>query len=284
MRTIAHLSDLHFGREDPRVVAALLAELDARRPTLVAVSGDLTQRARRAQFEAARAFLDRIAAPKIVVPGNHDVPLYDLVRRTLSPLGRYARTISSDLAPVYEDDELHVAGVTTARSLTWKEGRISLAQIDALRARFCVDARRLRVLVAHHPLSPPAHRPRQRLVGRSGRALRALAGCGLDVVLSGHLHRLAHGALAHPVERLARTVLAFHAGSSTSVRLRGEPNSYNWLEVDGPRVALTIRSYAGAGFATVQHRLFERGEDGWRAVDGVPVEADAPAGPVRREG
>jgi 3',5'-cyclic AMP phosphodiesterase CpdA len=277
MRTIAHLSDLHFGKEDPAVVAALLEELAARRPSVVAVSGDLTQRARRAQFAAARAFLDAIDAPKVVVPGNHDVPLYDVLRRAMSPLGRYRRTITSDLSPEYADEELHVAGVNTARSLTWKEGRISVEQIEALRATFCDDTGRLRVLVAHHPLSPPAERPRHRLAGRSGRALRALEGCGLDLVLTGHLHRLAHGELEHPVERLARSVLAFHAGSSTSVRLRGEPNSYNWIEVDGSRLALEIRSWAGRGFGTVQERRFVRGPDGWRAMDGVPVEADVPA-------
>lgn len=278
MRTIAHLSDLHFGREDPAVVAALLADLEALRPSLVAVSGDLTQRARRSQFRAAREFLDRIPAPRVVVPGNHDVPLYDLVRRFASPLGRYARLVTPVLAPVYADDELLVAGVSTARSLTWKEGRISLEQIEALRRELCREAAsgKLRVLVAHHPFGTAADRPRARVAGRSGRALHALAACGLDVVLTGHLHRLAHGELEHPVERLARSVLAFHAGSATSVRLRGEPNSYNWLEVDGPRLALTVRTYAGGRFVAAQQRRFERVQEAWRSADGAPVEAPAP--------
>jgi 3',5'-cyclic AMP phosphodiesterase CpdA len=278
MRTIAHLSDLHFGREDPDVVAALLAELGERRPTVVAVSGDLTQRARPTQFRAARAFLDRIEAPQVVVPGNHDVPLYDVVRRFTSPLGRYARFVTPELEPAYADDALHVLGVSTARSLTWKEGRISLDQIEALRRRFCDGAAppRLRVLVAHHPFGAAADGARPRVAGRSGRALRVLAGCGLDLLLTGHLHRLAHGELEHPVERLSRAVLAFHAGSATSVRLRGEPNSYNWIEVDGPRLVLTIRSFAGDRFATVQRRVFERGDAGWRAADGAPIEAPAP--------
>jgi 3',5'-cyclic AMP phosphodiesterase CpdA len=281
MRTLAHLSDLHFGREDPAVVAALLADLETLRPSVVAVSGDLTQRARRSQFRAAREFLDRIAAPLVVVPGNHDVPLYDLVRRFISPLGRYARLVTPVLAPVYADDEILVAGVATARSLTWKEGRISLEQIEALRRELCREGapERLRVLVAHHPFGTAADRPRERVAGRSGRALRALTACGLDVVLTGHLHRLSHGELEHPVERLGRSVLAFHAGSATSVRRRGEPNSYNWIEVDGPRLALTIRSYAGGRFATVQRRRFERVQDGWRSADGAPVEAPAPLSP-----
>lgn len=279
MRIIAHLSDLHFGREDPRTVAALLSDLEALRPSVVAVSGDLTQRARPAQFRAARDFLDRIGAPLVVVPGNHDVPLWDVARRFLAPLGRYRGIVTPELAPVYVDDELHVVGVSTARSLTWKEGRISVEQIEALRRELCgaPGGARLRVVVAHHPFGTAHDRPAQRLVGRSGRALRALERCGLDLLLTGHLHRLANGALEHPVERLARTVLAFHAGTATSVRMRGEPNSYNAIEVDGQRLVLTIRSLADGRFVALQRRVFERGDAGWRAVDGVPVEAPAPA-------
>lgn len=273
---IAHLSDLHFGREDPPVVEALLDDLAALRPTVVAVSGDLTQRARPAQFRAARAFLDRIAAPRVVVPGNHDVPLYDVARRFLAPLARYTRIVTPDLAPVYEDEALVLAGVSTARSLTWKEGRISVAQIEALRRRFCADGARLHVLVAHHPFAAPGDRPRANVAGRSARALRALAGCGLDLLLTGHLHVGANGELEHPVERLARSVLAFHAGTATSDRRRGEPNSYNWLELDGPSLVLTIRSFGARGFEPSQRRAFVRADDGWRAAGGAPLEAVAP--------
>jgi 3',5'-cyclic AMP phosphodiesterase CpdA len=283
MRTIAHVSDLHFGRDDPRAVEALVAELAHRRPSLLAVSGDLTQRARPEQFRAARAFLERIRAPRVVVPGNHDVPLYDVVRRFVSPLGRYARLVTPDLAPAFADEELHVVGVSTARSLAWKEGRISTEQIARLRDAFCAPggAERLRVVVAHHPFAAPPGRPRQRLAGRSARALRALAGCGLDLLLTGHLHRGSHGELEHPAERLSRRVLTFHAGSATSDRLRGEPNAYNWIEVDGPRLALEVRAFDGDRFVTAVERRFERGADGWRALDGAPVPriADAPAAP-----
>ncbi len=283
MRTLAHVSDLHFGRDDPRVVEALADELSVRRPSLLAVSGDLTQRARAGQFRAARAFLDRIPAPRVVVPGNHDVPLYDVVRRFAAPLERYTRLVTPELAPSYLDDELHVAGVSTARSLTWKEGRISTAQIARLAEAFCAPggAERLKVVVAHHPFAATAERPRLRVAGRSVRALRALAGCGLDLILTGHLHHGSHGALEHPAERLSRRVLAFHAGSATSDRLRGEPNAYNWIEVDGPRLALAVRAFAGRRFVTAIERSFERRADGWRAADGapVPVVTDAPAAP-----
>ena len=114
MRRIAHISDLHFGAEDSVVAADLLDDLSRQRPDLVVVSGDLTQRARRGQFEAARAYLDQIAAPKVIVPGNHDLPLYDFVRRIVSPLGRYFRYINPELNPMFQDEEIAVVGVNTA--------------------------------------------------------------------------------------------------------------------------------------------------------------------------
>ena len=128
MARIAHLSDIHFGAHDPRIVDAATAWLEERRPDLVVISGDLTQRARVEQFRAAAAWLNRLrgAGLKIlVIPGNHDVPLFDVVRRFARPLARYKRYISRDLCPFYEDDEVAILGLNTARSLTIKDGRIN---------------------------------------------------------------------------------------------------------------------------------------------------------------
>ena len=108
MKTIAHLSDLHFGREDPAVVAGVVRELEIRKPSLVAVSGDLTQRARTGQFRAARAFLDRLPAPIVVVPGNHDIPLFNVFARWLAPLGGYREHINADPEPFFHDEALAV--------------------------------------------------------------------------------------------------------------------------------------------------------------------------------
>lgn len=275
MRTIAHLSDLHFGREDPAAVAALLADLAVLAPSLVAVSGDLTQRARRAEFAAARGFLARIAAPTLVVPGNHDVPLFDVARRFLSPLGRYRRYVSAELAPAFEDDELLVVGLTTARSLTWKAGRVSRDQMEALRRRLCGGAPgRLRVLVAHHPFSPPAGHPREAVVGRAAQALAHLARCGLDLVLTGHLHREFAGDLGG--HTLARAALALHAGSATSRRLRGEANSYHLVRVRGARLEVELRAFDGVAFRPLRTARFLRTGAGWAAI-GEPPGADAGA-------
>lgn len=285
MTTLAHLSDLHFGREDPAAVEALLADLSALAPSLVAVSGDLTQRARRGEFERARVFLGRVPAPLLVVPGNHDVPLFDVPRRFLAPLARYRAFISPELAPSWEDDDVLVLGVNTARSLTWKAGRISVAQMERLRAGFCRGPQeRLHVLVAHHPFSPPAGRPREALVGRGAAAVAALSRCGLDLVLTGHLHREFTGDLAG--HTLSRAALALHAGSAVSRRLRGEANSYNLVRVRGPllwppaggdaprgtgaRVDVELRAFDGRAFRSMRTSRFLRTGEGWVAIGEPP--------------
>src|SRR4030095_11831424 len=152
MRTIVHLSDLHFGRIDPAVVAPLIETIRQIKPDLVAVSGDLTQRARSHQFEEARAFLDELPKPQIVVPGNHDVPLHNVFARFLEPLTKYRRHITSDLRPFYYDDEIAVMGVNTARSLTIKGGRINEEQVAWMRERLCAcDPAVVKIVVTHHP-------------------------------------------------------------------------------------------------------------------------------------
>src|SRR5688500_3797681 len=133
MRTIAHLSDLHFGDTDAAVVERLIEKVRELNPDMLIVSGDLTQRARSSQFQDARAFLDVLPLPQIIVPGNHDVPLYNVIRRFLSPLARFRKYITSDLTPEYHDDELAVFGINTARSLTIKGGRVSEEQVEKLK-------------------------------------------------------------------------------------------------------------------------------------------------------
>ena len=126
MRTIVHLSDLHFGRLDVRIIEPLVQRIDSIRPDLVAISGDLTQRARRRQFREARAFLDKLSFPTLVVPGNHDVPLFNVAERLLDPFRGYRRFVSANLEPAHLDDEVAVVGLNSARALiTGGRGRLN---------------------------------------------------------------------------------------------------------------------------------------------------------------
>jgi len=266
MRKIAHISDLHFGTEDPLVARGLLKELTARSPHLVAISGDLTQRARKREFVAARAFLNELAPPIVVVPGNHDIPLYNLLARFLRPLAGYGKFITPDLHPSYRDDEMVVMGTNTARSNTWKDGRISLKQIERLREQFESAATvPLKVLVAHHPFIPHEHDGGAALVGRLPLALQMLEECGCDLILAGHLHQAYSGNQAAYHLQRKRSILIAQAGTGISRRRRNEPNTYNYIEYHDDQLRLEVRGWQGAKFETVTVKQFHRRDDGWTA-------------------
>jgi 3',5'-cyclic AMP phosphodiesterase CpdA len=272
MRTVAHLSDLHFGRDDPRAVEALRTDLVAASPDLVVVSGDLTQRARPREFRAARAFLAGLGAPVLAVPGNHDVPLYDVLLRFLTPLSRWHRHFAQPPEPAFEDDEVVLAGVSTARSNVWKEGRISLEQIARVQALFRASPGKLKVLVAHHPFAPPEDLPRASIVGRSRIALDALAREGLDLVLTGHLHHGHLRDLRDHFQSLGRSILTAQASTAVSMRRRGEPNAYNLLALGRDGIALEVRGLGEGAFSSLGRMVFVRGVDGWREE---PAPSDA---------
>ena len=266
MRTLAHLSDLHFGRIDPALIEPLLARLQEIGPQLVAVSGDLTQRARAEQFEQARAFLDRLTVPRLVVPGNHDVPLFRVWERFLSPLGKYKRYIDADLEPSFVDAEVAVLGVNTARSLTFKGGRINEQQIESLRRRLQALPESLtKVIVTHHPFDIPDEPQNDELVGRAEQAMAAFADCGVDILLSGHFHtgRAGETSTRHPLAGYA--ALAVQAGTATSTRGRGESNSFNVLRIDGDAATVEVHAWqAQAGvFAIERTERFRRQAERW---------------------
>jgi 3',5'-cyclic AMP phosphodiesterase CpdA len=273
MARIAHLSDVHFGAHDPAVVAGAEAWLVEARPDVVVISGDFTQRARTDQYREAAAFLDRIEAGGIAtlaVPGNHDVPLYDIVGRFTRPLHRYRRYIDDDLCPWFENDRLAILGINTARSLTLKDGRISHAQMAILRERFReVPKERTRILVTHHPLFAmpigEAGAPSE-AVGRHGEALQAVADAGVHIMLAGHFHR-SFAESARKMVRNAGPALVIQAGTATSTRLRhGETQSFNLVcAARNDRVDVEVIAWDGAAFRAGSRAGFAFDGENWEA-------------------
>src|ERR671921_393319 len=245
MKKIFPLSDLRFGRIDAALVEPLAEAVNEARPSLVVVSGDLTQRARSQQFEEARAFLDRLPRPQVVVPGNHDVPLYDVYSRFARPLDKWRRFISEEVEPTYEDEEMVVAGVNTARSLTRKYGRVNEQQVAGLRERLCkYPDGVLKVIVTHHPFDVPEGADEREIVGRAQMAMEALAACGADLLLAGHMHV---GQTGHTAERYkiqGHAALYVQAGTATSNRVRGgESNSFNLVRLKHPYIQVERRTW-----------------------------------------
>jgi 3',5'-cyclic AMP phosphodiesterase CpdA len=236
MRTLVHLSDLHFGRVDAALLDPLRDLIQRLAPDVVIVSGDLTQRAKSEEFEAARAWLDTLPGPQIIVPGNHDISLYNVLRRFLMPLDRYKRYITDDLNPVYIDGEIAVLGVNTARSLTFKDGRVNQEQVDQIRATLSgLSPDVTRVVVTHHPFDLPGADEAD-LVDRADMAMTAFSELGIDVLMAGHLH-LSHAGNTQARYKISEyAALVVQAGTATSTRERGEVNSFNVIRIEAQRI------------------------------------------------
>ena len=273
MARLIHLSDLHFGAHDDRLVEAVEQRVRAVSPDLVVISGDLTQRARTEQFQDACRFLERLREAGhdvLAVPGNHDVPLYDVLRRFLSPLTRYRRYIDETLCPLQEIPGATVLGINTARSLTFKDGRISHEQMDFIRETFeRTDPKALRILVTHHPLFalPVGETGElQRAAGRSELALDSIGEAGVDLLLAGHNHQASIHSARDLVTR-AGPALVIQAGTATSTRLRDQDQSFNRIDIDGHSVTVTVEVWKNDGFVAQDSQRYEREGDHWRVAE-----------------
>jgi len=227
MSILLQISDPHFGTEQAPVVEALARLARQQQPDVLVFSGDITQRARPAQFRAARAFADRLGAPVLAVPGNHDIPLLDWWARLRHPYARYIAAFGTDLEPVHRSPELMVVCVNTTRPWRHKHGEISGRQVDRV-ARLLegAESAQLRVVVVHQPVAVTrAEDLSNRLRGHAA-ALERWAAAGVDLVMGGHIHL----PYVLPLQGLARPLWAVQAGTAVSSRVReGVPNSVNLL-------------------------------------------------------
>jgi 3',5'-cyclic AMP phosphodiesterase CpdA len=232
MRTIVHASDLHFSRVDRRVIDALTTTINDLSPDLVVVSGDLTQRARRQQFREAATFLKSLRPRVLVVPGNHDVPMFNVMARLTDPFAGYRKHISSDLEPVFEDREMVVVGLNSVRTMLFSDdGRLNVTQAErgAERLRAAAPGA-IKVIVTHHPFDVPSGHMEDKMIGRSRMAMARLAAAGADLFLAGHLHVSHVGGTATRYQIAGHSAVLVQAGT-LSTRQRGEPNAFNVIRV-----------------------------------------------------
>jgi 3',5'-cyclic AMP phosphodiesterase CpdA len=270
---ISHLSDLHFGRHDEALARGFAEEIASQRPDLVVISGDFTQVGSRDEFEAARRFLASLPAPWFAVPGNHDIPHFNLLHRFFDPYGLYKKYISRDLEPYLELDGVALAGLKTPRRMrlefNWAHGSISEDQLEDLSESFAeTPPDKLRIVVAHHPVLMPEGPFLQRLrrVDRADLALATFARLGVRLVLSGHFHlsyvrRHEHpgdvkeGTPEGPREAAAGRILVAQASSAISTRLRGHPNSYNLIDINNGEIDIDVREWNGTRWVTGEHEV-----------------------------
>jgi 3',5'-cyclic AMP phosphodiesterase CpdA len=265
MRTLVQISDLHFGTILEPTIEPLVRLINELRPDLVIDSGDLTQRARRVQFSAAVALHARLPQPLICLPGNHDVPAYNLWRRFAEPLDRYKKMVTRNLCPTYIDDQVAVIALNTARAFVIKGGRLNREQVEWAAEQFeRLAGNQVRIIVTHHPFDIPTRLQGVDIVGRAQMAMERFAQCKVDLFLGGHLHLVHVGSTAR-YKIPGYVVPILQAGTATSTRARGEPNSFFVHRVEpGLMETDTYMWKAEAGnFERSDTVRFVRTEVGW---------------------
>ena len=238
---LLQVSDPHFGTERPEVAEGLLRLAHALVPDVVMLSGDITQRARHAQFASARAFFDKLLqrpaseppAVLVAIPGNHDIPLFNLAARAFWPYAGFRAHFGRDLEAQWQSPALQLTTVNTTRRWRHKDGQISSAQIERVAQRLRqATPEQLRVVVAHHPMAVPRDSERKNLLHGSQVALQRWAQAGADLVLGGHIHLPGVLPLHDMLPGLTRRMWVVQAGTAVSRRVRQEAdNSVNVLRL-----------------------------------------------------
>jgi len=229
-KSILHISDLHFGKINSNVLDSLLTLINTQKVDCVVVTGDLTQRARSHQFLAALEFLKKVKAPVLSVPGNHDVPLYNIIQRLFTPFKKYNKYIKPFSPSLYKDDDMIIAGITTNNVYTIKDGKISKKEIASLEKTFEENPQPcIRILACHHPVFNPTSNPGVTLLQEQVLKLKPL------LILSGHDHQ---SSADYIDPKNKKYPLLINAGTATSSRTRQEANSVNLIEIELPKIAI----------------------------------------------
>jgi 3',5'-cyclic AMP phosphodiesterase CpdA len=258
MTRIIHLSDPHFGTVPPDLPHALAATLATLAPDAVILSGDLTQRARPAQFAAARRFIEGCPAPLLAIPGNHDIPLFNLPLRLLAPWRNWTRHLDLPLEGEITTPSALIAGINTANPHVWKDGRIHPAQLERLAALFARAGDRRRIVALHHPPEPP-NGEAPSLAGADG-AVAAFARMGVDMLLSGHLHFTHIAPLT-----AAPSILSVQAGTCLSTRTRNDGNAFSMIDLTDHGATIThYRATPDGSFKPDAATSWAQTPVGWR--------------------
>jgi 3',5'-cyclic AMP phosphodiesterase CpdA len=269
MLTILHISDLHFGEPHvPHVAESVIRACDELPFDVIVASGDFTQRAKRTEYAAARAFLQRLPrVPIVVTPGNHDVPLYRVFERIFSPHALYREYIADELNSVYRLENAIIVSLDTTSPLR----AITNGRIEGWQLEFCARAFAdappdvARIVVAHHHFAPAPDYEGGQVMPKAKRAIDCFSDLGVEMVLGGHLHRayIGNSLDLYPGRDREHGIIIVQSGTTTSRRGRArerEKNSLNLIRIGDDRVRITHYMYFDEllGFAPISRHLFPR--------------------------
>lgn len=233
MRRVVQISDLHFGKSDGTLLEPLRQAIEEIAPHVLIVSGDLAEHATEREFRQAAAFLRILPKPQVVVPGNHDMPFYNLWERAFVGLKRFHDIVSPEIPDCFEDDELVILGADTSRVWPIRGGSLSSLQLEKLAQDFAkVPPAKVRMLVTHHPFDLPMAQNRRLIVGHARRSIKRLAPV-VDILLAGHIHLSSTGSTSIRYKTAGHALAFVQAGTAVSTRDKGEKNSFNSLLIKG---------------------------------------------------
>ncbi len=240
---IAHLSDPHFGTVLEPVRTALTARLKELAPTLVLLSGDITQRARTKQFREARAFLDALEPlPAFAVPGNHDIPLYNVLGRLLSPYRGFHALVQKKRETRTKIGDVEIFALNSTSRWRHVQGTLDVGRIEPALLSGKSEAA-VRIVAVHHPLDCAKVIDEKNLLTNRQDVMELFGRARIDLVLSGHIHDpfVTMSTIRYP--EVERSMIVSVAGTCLSWRTRkGAPNSFHFIEVDtsAPLVKMAI--------------------------------------------
>ena len=255
--TIIHISDPHYGTEEKAIADQLIKEINETEPDVVVVSGDLTQRATAHQFKKAKRLLDSINAPKVIIPGNHDIPLFNIFERFLDPYGNYRKYISKEQYPKFISDEIVIVGVNSCTPFRSQSGRIKDEDIEYLKNFFAeIDPHKMRGVIVHHNIFPFEGMKGNSALVNADSFLSAMIRCGIDLIFAGHLHR----SLTHTYNQagVENNLVVLQAGTCISRRLRHEENTYLMITRENDRMQVEFHVYDGHIFEPRNHISYEK--------------------------
>ncbi|MEI8338136.1 MAG: metallophosphoesterase [bacterium] len=274
MKTIVHLSDLHFGKIDAKRVNPLIKKISEIKPDLIIVSGDLTQRATEKEYKDAKKFFRKLDRPIFVIPGNHDIPLINIFQRLTDPFKKYKKIISTDLNPFYCDETIAIAGINSVRRYKITSGRISSKQISTTEKLLDnLDPKLIKIVVCHHPLDLPysaktIKKHTHGVVSHSKTAMKHFSKIKVDIFLTGHIHQshVADTKRRYKIDGYGGLII--QAGTAMSKRTRWEPVAFNVLKIKRPNIS--IENYVGdilsPNYILSSTKKFRNTEIGWKII------------------
>lgn len=263
---IIHISDIHFGAHNPEAEAVLIREINSRAPELVVLSGDLTQTGSRKEFSEARRFINAIKAPVFCVPGNHDIPHYNLWARLTRPYDHYRHYVNPEINPVTRSHDMVLAGLNSARPIlphwNWAHGKISRRQIADTAAIFNQEpAEKLRILVCHHPLQKAIESPLKTIVWGARHAITELLATKTDLILTGHVHHASVTMIEDEGEgdkSSGHRIAAIAASTAISTRIRNHDNGYNIITITDKNINVHMMRWNGRAYETLEEHIIRR--------------------------